>query len=251
MEALIDFLICQLVRTPSFYHLTQRQTKDCFAETLRETVAKIEQGNRSAVQKNRTPELATLANTLFPLKVEVDQKNNFIKASTALGRHGFLSAALNFLEGEVAQLLRNSNWTILRSSRFFLTSDNPVVIMQRRGMTTTVGFEGGLVSFLTYVYLPLTPNHLLVTRIGSTREEANSMTLSPGLFDLFQKGSIYNARRYIYAKQKDDLVSKLRPQNVDQLAFENLEYEKSTWHSSQIELEKEFFQNSNEGQQSS
>lgn len=242
INILVDYLISQIVRTPVFYYFTQAQTKELFRPTLEEVINRIEKNLEKGFIPNNTSNSKDSLETFFPLKIDIDNENGLIKAETCLGRHSFLHAAVTFLDGEVAHLLRQSNWKILETNRVFLTSDNPVVIMQRRGIDKfSLGFDAGLINYPTYIYLPLTPHHLLVTDLRASKKQMDSFVLSSFLFNLFQQGIIYNAHRYIYAIQDTQLVNNLRPQIIDPIAFDNLQYEMKTWHEAQLKLERDFF----------
>jgi hypothetical protein len=107
----------------------------------------------------------------FPVRVTTEQvpgeKTAKLRLETFAGRGLWLFALRRLLTSTLRELLRH-RWTILRSPAqiSWVTSDDPVVRLHFRG-PANYHFRGGWGSAGTEIFVPLGPNHLLYTRVGS------------------------------------------------------------------------------------
>lgn len=240
MHILVDYLIIQISRTPAFYEFSNDITASNFDPLFRKTIARL--STRDDFTKPSKP-THTTGKDFLPLNLEVDKEAKTITAETCIGRHIFLSSALSFTDGKIANLLRQSNWKIITSEESLFTSDNPVVFL--RFDRVEGDWKTGLKAYSSYdliaVYLPITPKHLLITFLGATEERIKSIVGTDDFFELIQRCTVNNARRYIYSTCDDSRVLLWRPQTVCSETYEALEKERKSWHSSNLKLEKDFF----------
>lgn len=244
---LVSFLIVQAARTPSFVEFSQRLLKRVFpsvvesvGERLKQRIADgtIEEEAKRATQslKEASPDLSDMV-----MNVRLDKEKGAIGVETCTGRQNFIAEALRFIEGAPGELLRDCNWIILNTEDMLMTSDNPVVFMQydeRSGWA--FGLGGGLISRPTLVFMPLTPHHVLLTQIGLSTQEMERIQMTDELNELIQQGTVFNAKRYIYANNCDDRASAWREQFVNSDVFDEMERERKEWHEENKELEASF-----------
>lgn len=244
MHDLVQFAIVQAVRTPSFMLYSQGLLERTLQPALEDVIAKIEREFADGSIHKRDiviPECEEPDLRAMMMNIEIDEGAAVVKAETCVGRQNFIAIALRFIEGAVGNLLRSCNWVILETSNSLLTSDNPVVFLHFHGYGKwTAGLDEGLITHPTIVYMPLTPNHAMLTQIGCDREEMNLAEMTDELYQILQMGTVMNAKRYVYSTSSNDFVEKWRPQNVNEDDFDLLDDERTSWHKTNIELEDGF-----------
>lgn len=88
------------------------------------------------------------------------------------------------------------------------------------------GLNKGLIDGSLFVYLPLTPRHLLITGISFSRDAVDAFMLSKESTELLQWGIVSNAHRYVYAASVDDRVEQWRPQLLNREMHDDLDAER-------------------------
>ncbi len=242
LHTLVDYLIVQTARTPSFCEFSNEIVELSFPPFFEQTIKELEGQAGKITNQSRTHKTLDKNHSL-PLALEFNKEEKTVTGSTCTGRHMFLSNALGFLNGKIAELLRNATWRILPSEEPLLTSDNPVVFLRfdKRAGGWVTSLNATASYDLRAVFLPLTPHHLLITCLFESESELDLIEMSEDFCEFIQKGIVLNARRYIYANYEDRRVAKWRPQLVDEKIYDRLESERLSWHESNLELEKDFF----------
>lgn len=241
MSILVEYLIKQIARTPAFYEFSNSIiTESKFNQLFQEIVDNLGSEDIGADAKQIAPDHG---NSYLPLNLEMNKADRTITAETCTGRHAFLSSALSFPNGKIANLLRNADWKIIPCKESLLTSDNPVVFLRysqaENGWIT--GLRARSSHDLKAVFFPVTPHHLLITLFGASKERVNTLVMTNDLCDFIQRGTVFNAQRYIYSNSANERVLLWRPQLVDKDIYDALETERKSWHESNLELEKDFF----------
>lgn len=242
---LIRFLAAQDVRTPArLMEMLQRwhQTlPKLLKDTLKESVQELETSRREGKSLDRSNHIDA---EYFPIRVTTElvpnEKLGILHAETVVGRGLFLFN-LKYLLTKTINTLLAHKWTILRAPEGveWLTSDAPVVRLNYHNHTK-YDFGGGWGSVGTEIFLPLSPRHLLYTKIGS-RPPPRGTVVSAEFADLFQRFTIEHAHRLIFAVAPEVNVSELRHRVEDSEAF-NAEVEQwRHWHEEQTIAEKNLF----------
>lgn len=242
MKTIIDYVIVQIARTPTFFEYSNQIDEIYFPQSLDDAVRKLERNNNRQSKADSTVSRVD-GNQYYPLILETNTSNRTLTATSCTGRHAFLSAALMFKEGYIANILKSSYWRIIYSEESLFTSDNPVVFLRydQASNAWRTGLQAKASNDLKCVYMPLTPHHLLITCLSTLHQDLDALTMNSKLCDFIQRGSVNNAWRYIYSNHPDSRVSEWRPQHIDRELYQALEEERSTWHESNLELEREFF----------
>lgn len=239
---LIRFLAAQDVRTPArLMGMLQRWRQSLpplIKDTLNDSVEKLKTSRREGKPlAHRSHPNAEY----FPVKVTTElvpgEEQGILRAEMVPGRGLFLFALKHLLTQTVNVLLAHK-WTILRSPDGieWLTSDDPVVRLNFQNPKTYT-FGGGWGSVGTEIFLPLSPYHLLYTKIG-TRPPQRGAVVSPELAAWIQRFTIEHAHRMVFAAKPEASVAKLRPRTVDSAAF-NAEVEQwKHWHDEQTVAER-------------
>lgn len=239
---LIRFLAAQDVRTPArLMEMLQRwhQTlPKLMEETLEESVQKLETSRREGKPLDRSRHINA---EYFPVRVTTElvpgERQGILRAETVVGRGLFLFNLKHLLTKTVNALLAHK-WTVLRSPKgiAWLTSDDPVVRLNFHN-PTRYDFGGGWGSAGTEIFLPLSPRHLLYTKIG-TRPPPRGTVVSTEFASWFQRFTIEHAHRLVIAAVPEVCVSELRPRIVDSVAYGAEVEQWKRWHKEQTVAEQ-------------
>ena len=178
---------------------------------------------------------------ILPLRVttEIKEGEEFgvLKAETAVGRASWLWSVKHLLEN-TANVLHQHKWTILQPAdgMHWFTSDKPVVRLNYYGVGK-YDFGGGWGKPGTELFMPLSPKHLLYTKIGS-RPPLRGTILSVEQTRLIRHLLAEHAHRYIFANTADVEVPSLTPRTVNTEFFKHEEEQWSKWHAEQSESEE-------------
>jgi len=239
---LIRFLAAQDLRTPArLMKMLQRwhQTLPKLIEdTLRESVQEFETSKREGKPLDRSSQIG---DEYFPSRVTTElvpgEEQGILRVETVVGRGLWLFHLKHLLTRTVNALLAHK-WTILHSPEGikWLTSDDPVVRLNYHN-PTRYDFRGGWGSVGTEIFLPLSPHHLLYTKIG-TRPPQRGTVVSTELAGWLQRFTIEHAHRLVIAAAPEVSVPELRPRIVDSAAFADEVGQWKHWHEEQTDAER-------------
>jgi hypothetical protein len=240
-KALARFVAAQHVRTPArFLEMMQRWTVDLkpmIETTLRSSVAKIEQ-----IRHEDTPLIPRTPTheEYLPSRVIVrksDSGGGEIGLEVVAGR-GLWLFAIRHLLTSTLRALENHKWTVLNapSGVEWMTSDDPVTPLNyyARGR---YDFKGGWGNKGTEILLPLSPHHLLYTRVG--HRDRPQRDVEPSMAEHFQRFITEHAHRVLFAVRPTSDVENLRPRVVDHIQYERETQMWNQWHEEQTRAELE------------
>ena len=241
-QVLLRFFAASRVRTIG--HLARRQLQweqeipKLIESTVRKTVNRLEQGERLE-RRSGHPLGGDLVEP--PIRVRVrehaDGSGGVLEAEILSGRKLF-HAEMHRMITHTARHLRPHHWTILRAPRgeAWLTSDDPViqaVISPERHVT----FDAGWGVAGNYLMLPLSPRHLLFTRIGE-RPPLKYSVAERNVFDFAQRCTVAHAYRLIFGQSPQEWVAEGRPRRVDPMGIQREHNEWLKWHAAQSMAEQ-------------
>lgn len=240
-SCLARFLAAQDVRTPArlmeMFRRWEKGFPDLLQSTLEESVRDFTEAKRSGT----TPAVRHNADTgYFPARVTKEiqpgAKTGLIKVESVIGR-GLYLFALRRLLSETSRVLEQHRWTILRppAGMKWMTSDDPVVKLNYYG--DRYDFKGGWGSKGTELLLPLSPDHLLYTRIGERPPERGSRLPAAKAVEM-QRMIVEHAHRFVFAAQPEPEVSIIRPRKVDAALLQSEADQWSRWHDEQGNAER-------------
>jgi hypothetical protein len=237
-HALVRYVALLDLRTPVSYMEFFDRSSRGLPEVLTETLARVERDLQRAAKKGRRlpdPPSVTEADERFPLKVSVtkDQESDRVelKAEITIGRelwlHNMRRAVL-----KTSEMLHRHSWVIFKphpGSEWF-TSDHPVLRLNFVN-ENNYNFGGGWGRRNCEIVMPLSPQHLLYTKIGD--RDIRNATLSREHTNLFQKLIAERAHRWIIAQGVSQSVSWWRPRVVDVAAYKGEAETWRRWHAEQ------------------
>ncbi|MDQ6479551.1 DUF4238 domain-containing protein [Dyadobacter sp. LHD-138] len=235
------FLALHDLRTPArlLEHL-DRYTKFVdkeFYKILLDATQKIEQGHQRNVPIND-------ASLTLPLKITTeikeDEEFGILKAETAASRASWLWAIEHQLRNTV-NILHKHKWRIMHSAKglWWFTTDKPVIRLNFFSKER-YNFNGGWDCKGSEILMPLSPEHMLYTKVGHYPPPRGSR-FSEEQTILLRRIIAQHAHRYVYANTADDEVTRLVTRIVDRKKFKYEEVQWERWHSEQTESEKYFF----------
>lgn len=240
---IIRYLAMQDIRTPKrlIEHIksTQETLPVLMNNVLNEIKDELVNGNKS----NDSQADFDHSDRKYPLKVykEPIEDSDFIriKVESVPGRASWLNSIKHQLEN-TSTVLHRHKWSILHPAdgHIWPTSDCPVIKLNyyRNG---SYNFNGGWARKGTEILFPLSPKHLVYTKIGFNPPKRGT-DLDHKTTLLLNRLIIKSAHRMIFSNKPDDNIVKVRPRLVDPQVFHNERNNWLDWHQQQSEVEKEF-----------
>ncbi len=151
------------------------------------------------------------------LKLEETRKllHNFDEHFTLTrkrGEEGQLLSMIFETSYPLAEILFNKTWQIYESTeRIFVTSDNPLTLMQYSGITPEEvrGFETGVVA------LPVSPTRCLLLEPGPNQRKLEVLQLSRKGTSQINGSTMFNAYREVYSKFHSKVTKKLFQKTIE------------------------------------
>jgi hypothetical protein len=241
---IVRFLAAQDARTPArmFERLRNwNETMPAFLnECLEDTVKELEEYSRTG---KKVPKLRAADDPdLFPMRTIVSPGSEVghvcIRTDATIGRSLWLWSLKQILT-RTLHVLHRHRWTILRSPPGieWLTSDNPVIRLNYSS-PASYNFQGGWGSPGTEILMPLSPTHLLYTRIGAKSVPARGTVMSNNFATQIRRFTVENAHRYVFSRIVDVDVPAWRPRTVDNAACRAEREFWESWNAKQVEAER-------------
>jgi hypothetical protein len=238
---IIRFLAAQDVRTPARLHESlvrwKSNLQNTIEEVLEDSVKKL-----TAAKQNKTP-IDTTPHpqaAYFPIKTTKEfspgAEYGTLGVEMVVGR-GLWLFSLKHLLTSTLRVLHKHKWTILRCppEMTWFTTDDPVVKLNYHS-AVRYDFGGGWGSEGTEIFMPLSPKHLLYTRVGH-RSAAKGTVLSRELALGLQNMMVQHAHRFIFSTEPNVRLPELRPRHVSSEFFESEAMQWKTWHDEQTRAE--------------
>lgn len=242
---LIRFLAAQDVRTPArLSESLERWNKslpDLMQRTLEDSVRELE-----AAKKGRklVRQISKPHSDFIPFRVRTERipqsETAAVKVESVAGR-GLWLYSLKHLLTETVDVLLSHKWTILRPPKGvnWYTSDDPVIKLNFY-QAGKYDFKGGWGSKETEILLPISPNHLLYTKIGAAPPRRGTI-VSESLAKMIQRFIAEHAHRLIFAAIKDPEVESIRPRTVDRSLFNEEREQWKRWHEENTKAESNLY----------
>ena len=239
------FLAAQDVRTPTSYiEFTQRWEKELpslLEKIMNETLQRLENRKKSKRkrQKKTINEPDFFQNVLkvqvFPNAIPEIGKG-LVKAEVVLGRKLWLKSQ-KFLLKNTAKKLMEHKWSIVQPAKgnHWFTSDHPVVRLNYYG-NGNYDLKGGWGNNGANLMMPLSPDHLLFTQIGSKMDDRFSFS-SEKTFEI-QRIIADRSHRWIFSHREMGIVKRYKQRLIDNAAFKAEEKQWQEWHEAQCKAEE-------------
>lgn len=239
---LIRFLAAQDVRTPARLHEFMQRNEETLQQSINQTLQASIAELEKLVRCNRPlPKVKErLSITESPFKVSIRRTPNgdgYCKVDAVLGRKLWVHMSEQMLTSTL-QHLQKHRWTIFEAPAgiSWLTSDKPVVRLNYY-QPENYDFKGGWGRPGSEILFPLSPRHLMYTRIGHPSAKRKER-ISEELAVLINRFIAEHAHRDIFAAVPCAL-EKIRPRHVSLEAFLHEKQAWETWHTEQSDAEAE------------
>lgn len=237
LHALVRYAAALDVRTPTHYVAQKERWAEWVPPILQDTLERLP--TELSKQANRPPAGAAKRKTTvdpmsFPLPFRLEKQpanvngQVSIKVEVTAGREMWLHSMHRLLT-ETYQALLQHDWSIIRphpQTQWF-TSDHPVVKLNYYG-DGSYDFQGGWGRKNSEFLLPLTPHHLLATRVGTRLPRDGQANAE--ITQKLQQFIAERASRAIYAQEQLRRVKWFRRRRVDANAFKDEQEAWNRWH---------------------
>lgn len=241
---LVRFLAMHDVRTPAnlidfFKGNAGEYIQNAMDEILMNLPEKLEEMKKNGVA---TP-IIDERSAAFPLKVTTEIKDGeefgLLKAETAIGRATWLWRIQHLLNN-TSKVLHRHKWTIMHpaAGMSWFTTDNPVIRLNY-GSSRNYNFNGGWGSKGTEILLPLSPQHMLYTKVGH-KPPTRGTRFTTDQTNTVRRLMAEHAHRFVFGDIADTEVAIYRPRIVNAEFFKGEERQWQRWHEEQTESENYF-----------
>lgn len=242
---LIKFLAVQDVRTPprllESLKWQNEHMPNLMQKTLEESVHIFEAAKKESCTEKRT----NFPHSEFmPMRVSTIQNSRsekaHVKVQSVSGRGVWLFSIKRMLTNCVS-VLQGHKWTILKAPKgmSWCTSDNPVIKLNYY-KKNPYDFKGGWGSDGTEIILPISPGHLMYTKIG-TKPPQRGTVVSGRMAKMIQKFTAENAHRFIFSTEKNQLIERIRPRTENKDLFDDEAKQWERWHELNVNAERELY----------
>lgn len=235
-KILSRFLAAQHLRTPARLNSLLRQWRTemplLFDNTLKNTSKQLESG--LSVAKDQTPK--DNEDNLLPIKVSVEKDLGQVKVESLVGK-GMYLFALKHLLTKTVSVMYKYKWHVIHAADgiSFPTSDDPVICMNYNS-EHEYDFRGGWGKKNGNIIMPISPNLLLITQIGSNIP-CTQLDYSEHWSKFFRKIIIEHAYRYVYAIEPQRGMLAINPRRVNAELYAREKNSMAGWHDEQMEEE--------------
>ncbi len=227
-------------RTPvSYMEQSERMMRD-MPGILQSTLAGVKRKLRKADKERRRIEPSReVDNNSLPLRVRVEDSPRpgmaTLKVEISVGRELWLHNMRHTLTKTIA-VLKDHDWTILKpyEGYHWFTSDHPVLKLNFWD-ANKYNFGGGWGNRGSEIILPISPTHLLYTKVGHPKPKSQSFDMEQT--SLLQKFLAERAHRWIVAMNQPLRAVWFRRRVVDQTRFEEEETQWAEWERAQADAE--------------
>lgn len=241
-ESLVRFVAAQDVRTPArlIEDMRRWQTDlpQLLDKTLRESAQKLEAAIEAGTE---LPRAETSDPETFPLHVTRTLKPGHemgeLRAEIVAGRGLWLWQIKHLLTKTAAVLLQH-RWTVLIAPEGtpWFTSDDPVIKLNWYGHGS-YDFRGGWGNPGSEILLPISPSHLLYTKVGD-RPPPRGTVVDDVRARFTRRFIAEHAHRMIFAPSPDPDIPSLRPRTVSAELCTQEREEWRKWHEEQSAAER-------------
>lgn len=242
---LVRFLAMHDVRTPAkLIEFFKGDSGEYIQKSLEEILNNLPEKLEEMKKKGIAIPVVDDRSAAFPLKVttEIQDGEEFglLKAETAIGRATWLWKIQHLLNN-TAKVLHQHRWTILRPAvgMSWFTTDNPVIRLNYES-SRNYNFNGGWGSKGTEILFPLSPQHMLYTRIGH-KPPIRGSRFTADQTNILRRLMAEHAHRYVFAGTADAEVATYRPRIVNAEFFKGEEQQWQRWHEEQTDSENYLF----------
>jgi hypothetical protein len=217
----------------------KEEMPDILNKTLTEAVEKLKATQKDITIKNEAKD----EYEYLPIKVLTEPspnpKESILKVETVIGRGWWLFGIKHILTNTI-KILYKHKWSIMVAAPGveWITSDDPVIRLNYSGKDN-YNFGGGWGYYGSEILLPLSPKHILYTKVGDKNLQDLTFVnkeVSMELFDIIAKHS----HRYIFAHKPIEDIHNIRPRTVDPIAFNTETEAWERWHLEQSLAEEEY-----------
>lgn len=246
-KAIINYIGCQIVRTPAFVSkmldISKNKLKDTFQQTISEIEKKLNNMSLEELKNYSKSKVYRENNEMFPLKI-VDTGVNcgdksLVKVETVIGKSYYLQGMMHLLS-ETIGVLHKHEWRIINldDKVKIPTSDDPVICLNYYA-DDTYDFGGGWNNIGSEIIFPISPSKLIYTKVG---EKDIQFELNYDLSMKIKTMIVEHAHRRIFSIDKERWITKVRKRYVNSDEFQREKEMLENWHKNYKNIESEYLE---------
>lgn len=246
-KAIINYIGCQIVRTPAFVSkmldISKNKLKDTFQRTISEIEKKLNNMSLEELKNYSKSKVYRENNEMFPLKI-VDTGVNcgdksLVKVETVIGKSYYLQGMMHLLS-ETIGVLHKHEWKIINldDKVKIPTSDDPVICLNYYA-DDTYDFGGGWNNIGSEIIFPISPSKLIYTKVG---EKDIQFELNYDLSMKIKTMIVEHAHRRIFSIDKERWITKVRKRYVNSDEFQREKEMLENWHKNYKNIESEYLE---------
>lgn len=235
-ETITKFIVAQYIRTPIFFKKGIPRWEEIIKDTLNNFDFSKTVSNKDKQVNGETKLRGRYIPLFINKKIKEDSDSVLLNIETSVGKGYWLFAIEHVIE-ETLPKLPKYKWSVLQAPIGFQwpTSDNPVIMLNFYN-DNTYDFKGGWGRNGTEIYMPITPNHILMTHIGEKRPSYINVSLELAI--IYRRFIIENAYEFIYAKRKIIGIERIRKRIEDSEVYKRNTKEFVDFLRNQLEVER-------------
>lgn len=246
-KAIINYIGCQIVRTPAFVSkmldISKNKLKDTFQQTISQIEKKLNNMSLEELKNYSKSKIYRENNEMFPLKI-VDTGVNcgdksLIKIETVIGKSYYLQGMMHLLS-ETIGVLHKHEWKIINldDKVKIPTSDDPVICLNYYA-DDTYDFGGGWNNIGSEIIFPISPSKLIYTKVG---KKDIQFELNYDLSMKIKTMIVEHAHRRIFSLDKEKWITKVRKRYVNSDEFQREKEMLENWHKNYKNVESEYLE---------
>lgn len=246
-NAIINYIGCQIVRTPAFVSkmldISKNGLKNTFLQTISEIEKRLNNMTLEELKKYSQKQNDTKNNEMFPLKI-VDTgvdcgDKSIIKVETIIGKSYYLYEMMHLLN-ETIKVLHKHEWKIINlDDRVKIpTSDDPVICLNYYS-NNSYDFGGGWDNKGSEIIFPISPSKIIYTQVGAKDIQ---FELDYYLSMKIKTMIVEHAYRRIFSIDNEKWITKTRKRYVNIDEFNKEKKMLENWHENYKNIETEYLE---------
>lgn len=243
-KKIIDFIACQIVRTPAFLEKFLRESKKITSQQFENIVKETTEDIINQAKRKDKYEMKQTKNVInenpFPLKI-IDTGISYgdmelFQVKTVIGKSLYLTTLRHYLT-KTLDVLHKHRWQIIELDKnvSIPTSDDPVICLNYYG-NNRYDFNGGWARKGSEIIFPISPRKIIYTHIGYKKKIKPNYDLSLAI----KRMIVEHAHMKIFSNFEDMEIIKYRKRCIDKEAFEREKTVFKNFHENYKNIEKSY-----------
>ncbi len=238
---LVRYAMAQFWRVPYNYFGRYSSVLETFQPKLQKSLEKTMSSLENRVRYHQPLPInnTEMKSEELPIKLNKYQENGnmYLNVEVLGGRKSWLYN-IKRMVNDIAEKTSKHKWQIINAleGTTWLTSDNPVTLLNHYS-DTNYNFNGAWKMKNTDIFMPISPQYLLFTEVGSRAVIENNVKLQ----SFINRMIIENSFLQVYSTEPYKYISSVRPREVNAVEYKRINSLLKSWHPFHIVNEANFW----------